>query len=236
MLEQIADDVWVVGHDLFTFGIHFPGRMTVVRLSDGGLWLHSPVPVDDALADALAALGPVEHLVAPNLFHHVHLPGVRARYPEAKLWGAPGLADKRKDLAFDGELGDEAPEAWAGDLLQINLRFMPKLGEVVFFHEASATLVVTDLFMNVHECKGLLSQLVYRLEGAYRRMGVPRLFRFLTADRALAAATAARIVALQPSTVIMAHGRIVHEQAGNQVARALSLWSPARALPSRASA
>jgi len=187
MLERIADDIWVVGHDLFTFGIHFPGRMTVIRLSDGGLWLHSPVPIDDRLADALAELGPVRHLVAPNCFHHVHLEGVRARYPEAKLWGAPGLDDKRKDLAFDATLGDEAPEAWGNELSQITLRFLPKFNEVVFFHERSATLIVTDLFMNVHACKGLLSRLVYMLEGTYRRMAVPRIFRFMVKDRAAAA-------------------------------------------------
>lgn len=232
MLEKIADDVWVVSHDLFTLGIHFPGRMTVVRLSGGGLWLHSPVPIDDALAEALAALGPVEHLVGPNLFHHVHLSGVRARYPDAKLWAAPGLELKRKTLPFDGVLGDEAPEAWKGELVQINLRFMPKVGEVVFFHDKSATLITTDLFMNVHECQGVLGKLVYWAEGCYRRFGVPRLFRLLVADREAAARAAARIVALHPSTVIMAHGRIVHEQAGNQVERALGAFSRQGRLPS----
>ena len=72
MLQAIGDDIWVVDHDFFNFGIHFPGRMTVIRLKSGGLWLHSPVPIDDELAAQLAELGPVEHLVGPNLFHHVH--------------------------------------------------------------------------------------------------------------------------------------------------------------------
>lgn len=236
MLEKIAEDVWVVGHDLFTMGIHFPGRMTVVRLSNGDLWLHSPVPVDDALAAELAKLGPVKHLVGPNLYHHVHLRGLKERYPEAKLWAAPGLEEKRKNLAFDGVLGDEAPADWSSDMQQFSLHFAPKIGEVVFFHAKSATLIVTDLFMNVHECKGLLSKFVFWTEGGYKRMGATRLIRLLTKDKAAAADFAARIIELQPSTVIMSHGRIVHEQAGNQVARALSAWSPSRALPSGASA
>lgn len=232
MLEKISDDVWVANYDLFTFGIHFPGRMTVVRLSSGGLWLHSPIPIDDALAEELAALGPVEHLVGPNLFHHVHLSGVCKRYPEAKLWAAPGLELKRKGLEFDGVLGDDPPEAWGGDISQVNLRFVPKIGEVIFFHDKSATLITTDLFMNIYECKGVMSKLVYWLEGGYKRMGVPRLFSLFMKDKAAAAAAAARIIAMHPSTVIMSHGRIVHDQAGNEVARALGVWSPARALAS----
>jgi hypothetical protein len=35
----------------------------VVRLSDGSLWVHSPVALDGELRAGLDALGPVKHIV-----------------------------------------------------------------------------------------------------------------------------------------------------------------------------
>lgn len=43
--------------------------MAVLRLSDGSLWVHSPVELDDDLAAALAELGEVKHIVSPNFEH-----------------------------------------------------------------------------------------------------------------------------------------------------------------------
>ncbi len=42
-----------------------------------------------------------------------------AAYPEARLFAAPGLASKRKDLRFDGALSDASDPAWVGDLDQV---------------------------------------------------------------------------------------------------------------------
>lgn len=226
MLKRVTHDLWTVEHDLFSMGLHFPGRMTVVRLSDGGLWLHSPVPIDDETAAELAELGPVRHIVAPNLFHHLHLGPVIERYPEAEVWGVPGLAKKRADLTFTGTLEDAAPAGWGPDLEMVPFTAMPKVNEMAFLHGPSRTLLVTDLFMNVHACRGLMSKLVYWLEGGYRRLGVPRLFKLLVKDKAAAAASAARLVAFQPERVIMAHGEIVTEDAATRAEAALQAFRP----------
>jgi len=47
----------------------FTTRMTVVRLSNGDLFLHSPIKFDEGLANKLLGLGTVRHLVSPNQFH-----------------------------------------------------------------------------------------------------------------------------------------------------------------------
>jgi len=39
------------------------GRSAVVRLSDGSLWVHSPVRLDGRYKDALATLGPVKSII-----------------------------------------------------------------------------------------------------------------------------------------------------------------------------
>jgi hypothetical protein len=50
MLEPLAKDVWVEGAPLSFFGIHLGTRMTVVRLANGDVVVHSPIRLDDALA------------------------------------------------------------------------------------------------------------------------------------------------------------------------------------------
>src|SRR5688500_18374152 len=99
MLQPQAENLWTADHELkVPGGVPFPVRMTVARLSDRSLALISPVPIDDALASELAGLGPVSHLIAPNLFHHFYLAPAKVRYPEARVLGPPGLAAKKRGM------------------------------------------------------------------------------------------------------------------------------------------
>ena len=41
----------------------------MVKLSDGTLWVHSPLQLDEGLKQALARLGEVRHIVSPNFEH-----------------------------------------------------------------------------------------------------------------------------------------------------------------------
>ena len=102
-------------------GLSLPTRMTVLRLADGGLWLHSPTRHTPALQEALAELGPVRHLVAPNTAHWVHASPWHKAVPDAKLWAAPGVADRARGRyvhlrVSGGTLGDAAPPDWDGQI------------------------------------------------------------------------------------------------------------------------
>lgn len=209
-LVPLAEELWAFEHDLYLPGrVHFRGRSCVARLDDGSLWVHSPNPLDDALAAELAALGPVRHLVAPNKLHHLHLADAMARYGDARVWVAPGLADKRDDLAAHGELralGDGAPSDWAGQIDQLVIGGAPWVNEVVFVHRRSGALLVTDLVFNVHEVEGWISPLVFRMTGAYRKLAQSRLFRSQVKDRRAFARSGEALLQLDFDKVVMAHG------------------------------
>jgi hypothetical protein len=51
----------------------FTTRMTVVRLSNGDLFLQSPIKFDEVLASELQRMGTIRHLVSPNQFHYAHI-------------------------------------------------------------------------------------------------------------------------------------------------------------------
>jgi hypothetical protein len=124
-------------------------RMTIIRLNDGNLFLHSPVKLDSELKRALNALGPVGAVVAPNRAHHLFVRDYIESYPQAMSYGAPGLPERRPDLRLDATLGDEAPREWQGVIEQQLFRGAPPLNEVVFFHPSSRTVIFTDLIFNL---------------------------------------------------------------------------------------
>ncbi|MCA9709767.1 MAG: DUF4336 domain-containing protein [Myxococcales bacterium] len=222
MLEPIAPGLWHAHHDLYIpVRVHFRGRMVVARLSDGRSWVWSPIPIDDALAEEIDALGPVAHLVAPNAFHHLHFAAAAARYPKARRWIVPALAAKRPELEHDERLGSEPPADWSADFDQHLVEGIPKLDEVVFLHRPSRTLVITDLAFNILDYRGVMAGLVFRLVGTHKRFGQSRLLRSMVRDRAAAARSAQRILSWSFDRVVMAHGEIIEQDAHARMAQVL---------------
>src|SRR5262245_8407197 len=117
-LREIAADLWVADRPLKLVVGDVGTRMTVIRLADGSLFLHSPVQLDAATRRALDALGPVRAVVAPCKVHHFFVSDYAAAYPGAELHAAPGLPEKRRDIAFAAVLDDVAPPLWRGQIEQ----------------------------------------------------------------------------------------------------------------------
>ncbi len=239
-LQAICPGVWSAEHrQKFGFGFVAPCRMTVVRLASGGLWIHSPGPMDEALAAEIGELGRVEFLVAPNLFHHLHLPTAVERFPEAEVHAAPGLEKKRPDVTFAGTLGVAPP--WGDELLPIPIEGLPTLEEVVFFHRPSGSLLVADLLFNLRRRLGPVVMTYMRLTGAYGRVAQSRIIRLAVRDRPAAAASCLRMLRCPFDRLVPCHGEIVERGAKRQVEEALfwllrDLERPPDAPPANAAA
>jgi hypothetical protein len=223
MFRELATDLWVTERPQRFFGIEMGTRMSVVRLADGGLFVHSPVHLDNDTRRALDALGPVRAVVAPNRYHHLYVGEYFTAYPEARIYAAPGLPEKRADLSFHGVLTDEAPALWAGQIDQLVFRALPVLNDALFFHRRSRTLIVTDLVFNLLHTNSLATRLVFSLDGAYGRFGPSRLWRLLTRDRATARAAVDRILSWNFDRVVLAHGDVL-ETGGHEAFRQGFAW------------
>lgn len=222
-LTPFAPGLWLAdGPIAEVAGFRYPTRMAVIGLSDGGLFLWSPVALTDALAAAVSALGPVRHIVPPNSLHHLHAGPWKQVFPEATLWAPPGLRAKRPDLAFDADLGDAPPPAWAADLDQVAVAGNAITTEVVFFHRPSGAALFTDLLQQFHP--GWFTgwrALVARLDRMTGPMAqVPNKFRLAFRDRPAARASLARIRAWPADRVLMAHGEPVEADGAAFIARA----------------
>jgi len=198
--------------------------MVVVRLADGGLWVWSPIVLDEQLARAIDDLGPVEHLVSPNKLHHIFLGEWKRRWPEAKLWAPPGLAKRKPDLPFDAELGDEAEAVWAGDIDQVVFRGSFAMEEVVFFHRRSQTAIVGDLVQRFDPASLRGWRLaIMKLDGMVGPRGsTPREWRLSFWKRGAARAARNKVLAWQPRRLIVAHGDCAESDAAAVLEQALS--------------
>ena len=226
MLRPLGEDLWVVDRDFRMGLVEFGGRMTVVRLSDGGLLLYSPVAIDDELAAQLEALGPVRHIVAPNAFHFLFCEAAAERFAGATTYGTAALARKRKELTFDVLL-DPAAEmpAGFGDTLQMKvLAGAPKIDEVILHHLPSASLIVCDLVFNLREAKGLFSRLFFRVLGVFGRLAQSPLWRYIWVEDRAASEESLRGMWTWPITrIVPTHGHIIEgDDAKSQLAAALA--------------
>jgi len=214
-LKPVAPDIWVIdGPAIRFYGMPFSTRATVIRLTSGEVWVHSPTFLTDALRAEVAALGPVAHLVAPNWIHYAYVKDWQAAFPQAVSWAAPGVAARAKShgmqVVFDHDLGPEAEAPWQGQIDQLIVEGSKIHREAVFFHAPSKTLILTDLIENFELGKmPWWMRLVVRLAGIADPDGqMPRDMRATFRGHSdLLRAAVLRMIDWGPERIILAHGR-----------------------------
>lgn len=218
-LKPVGEDIWIadgpiVRMAMYGTSIPFPTRMTVVRLTNGELWCHSPIELTEPLKAQIDALGPVRYLVSPNKIHYAHIGTWACAYPDATAWASPGVreraAQQHLEVAFDADLSDEAPVQWNNDLDQLIFRGSRFMDEVVFFHPQSRTLILADLIENFELNK--MSERVHwllKLGGCADPDGKLPLDLRMTfwGRKEEARACVKRMLTWEPAKIIIAHGR-----------------------------
>lgn len=221
-LQQLHDDVWAASAPQTMLGLHLGTRMTVVRLPSGGLWVHSPIALDDEGHEALRALGPVEHIVAPNLYHHLHVGPMAAAHTGSVVHARPRLRKKRSDLQIDADLDGSAPDAWGGALEPVHIGGT-MLDEVVFLHTPSRLLISCDLVENFTSCPHLLTRMYLKMGGIYQKPGLARPLRLVFRDRQRARAAIDHVIGLPFDGIVLSHGDLIAD-GGPDVVAATYHW------------
>lgn len=221
MLEAFAKGIWTVTRRGKFFGVETGSRMTVVELSGGGLFVSSPVALDEPLRTTIDSLGEVRAVVSPSLFHHLHVAGWRAAYPKAVFAACPGLEWKRRDLSFDIVLGDTPHPIWARDLEQVYFSARRE-NELDFFHPATGTLLVTDALLNLSTHSDWTTRLVASWMGN-TGPGEGWMEPIMVRDRRLARRQVDRMLQWPSEKIVLAHGAMV-ERDGRDVLRHAYRW------------
>ena len=191
----------------------FTTRMTIVRLANGDLFVHSPIRFNDRLATDLQALGTIRHLVSPNQFHYAHIGEWLAAFPQAIAWASPRVRERARarhiDIDFTRDLDLDPPDEWHEEIDQ-TLFPGGYFKEFIFFHKASRTLILTDTIINL-ELEKMTEpwRTATKLSGMYHPYGqiffgmrLPLLLQQRKAKAALG-----RIQSWQPERILLSHGR-----------------------------
>jgi hypothetical protein len=217
-MQAFAQNVWTVdGPYVRDFGVLFTTRMTVLKLSNGSVWVDSPVSVPFDTLKCITALGHVSYLVAATPRHVWRLEAWHTLFPEAQVWAprTTPLTLKKGHLPFTGMLGDAPNPEWADDFDQLAFQGNPLIEEVLFFHKASRTVILDDLIQIHPRVKGkLLRNALFKLEGvASPQGGVPIDIRLSFTHRNLARRSLEKLLSWDLDKLIIGHGVCIEKDA-----------------------
>ena len=208
---------------LFVAQAH-PGalRTTVVRLPDGGLWVHAPPAWSPAFADALSAVGELAHLVAVTPEQAAALGSWVERVEGVRCWAAPAVVDAT--LQAGHTMPPVTPLDARTDPWSHTVAFRTARGnaheEALFLHLPSRTLIVGNLFETRHpQATPSIVRAASRLTGQTPAIaGTPLAvqLRFFGQRRTLVALVA------EPSRVVPMRGALVDAPARTVLEAGLS--------------
>lgn len=209
MLQAFGIDIWTIeGAPIRMLTIPFETRMTVVRLKSGGLWLHSPVAPNEAMFEAVAALGEPIHLAAPSRFHTLYVQAWKDRFPKLTVWGTRGLWERKPELPIDFDLCGAEKEPWLDEIDQVLFEGERFICETVFCHKPSRTAIFTDIVQNHDpEKDGWFWRTLKSWNGIVApEGGNPKDWKFTIRDKQAAARSYQTIKGWDFDKVILCHG------------------------------
>ena len=224
LIEFVPEQIWVHEYPVHYAGCEFNARMSVVKISDTTLMLHSPCEIDAATKEAISSLGDVVCIVAPGSYHHFHIPSAQAAFPDADTYICPGVERKRPEIDFDWFLGDRPPELWQGTLDQVLVRGNKFIWEVALLHKPSKTLLLVDLIENfTDETPDVNWILKLWWKAVFHMWDNPKPapeYQMGWKDKAAARASLQKILEWDFDKIVLAHGDLIETNAKETSMRA----------------
>lgn len=200
-------------------------RMTIIRLTNGDLFIHSPCKINDSLKNDIDNIGKVKFITAPGNFHHLYVPDFQQYYPDAETFICPGLERKRPDIKSEWILGNRPDPRWQNDIDQVLVQGTRIIWEVAFFHIPSRTLILTDLLENIGDDyqhpAGLLLQFWWKV--VFKMWNNPKAapeYQMGWGNKRIVKQCLDRILAWNAERVILAHGELVENNVNEILATA----------------
>lgn len=183
--------------------------MTVIRLFDRTVMIHSAIELEAKDLEWLKGLGSVSFIVAPNVFHCSDATWMAKHFPEAVL-----LVPAKKLRDFEQQ--NLNPKNLATDYPNIDeVKFFPMQGanidETVLLHVPSKTLIFCDLVFHMHASFGWLEGLFMKWNKIGNgRFGPSRLTKLVFAsDKTKLKQSYQTLMEQDFDRVIMSHGEVL---------------------------
>jgi len=175
-IEKLSENLWRVEGALPRMSLR--RVMTVARLSDGRLVIHSAVALADEAMRELEAWGTPAFLVVPNGFHRLDAPAYKKRYPSLKVLTPKGARNKVAErVPVDGTYDDFPSDP------QVQLQPLAGVGDhegaMIVRSADGVTVVLTDVVFNMDKKSDFLGWLFTSLFGSAPGPRVSRLYKMV---------------------------------------------------------
>lgn len=201
--KQLGEDIALLQYPLRAFGIDFGRNVTLLRLRDGRVIIHSTAPFTPEDVATIGRFGRPAWMVDVTLAHDTFAQAARRAFPDLPYLAPEGFT---KTSGIETGLLLPPPPDWQDEIDAIALDGLRLVREHAFFHRSSRTLVLGDsLFQFPAETGGWPRFFVQRVMGLPRLVGISRFFRFMIRDRALFARSLQNVLELDFEQIVMAH-------------------------------
>jgi len=217
--REIAPGIVVMQYPLRAFGIDFRRCVTLLRLADGRLVIHSSAPFTAEDAAAIRRFGVPSWLVEATLMHDTFARRVRTVFPDIPYLAPDGFA---KLTGIPTRPLDPPPSDWAGEIEVLKVEGLRKINEHAFFHRASHTLVLADLLFHFPaDSRGWPRFFARHIMRLPRLSGVSAFFRLMIRDREAFAFSMKKMLKWDFEQIVVGHGEPIQNDAKRIVGQAL---------------
>ncbi len=213
----VAPEIWELAGD---WKNKLGRRMTVIRLKDHRLVLHSSIRLHPKDLDWLRSLGSPAIIIAPNSFHTSDAGWMAHRFPAAELFVPASKFTEFREKGFrPKDVNSEFPQAISSELECIPIEGT-RISEAAFLHHPTRTLILCDLAFNMADVFTGLERVLMRWNRVGGRFGPSRLTKLIFAkDRAQLLNSYRKLLTLDFDRVIVNHGDVL-ESGGHALLRA----------------
>lgn len=175
-IEKLEPNLWRVTGTVP--GMSLKRVMTLARLEDGRVVIHSAIALDEPSMAEIEHWGRPAVLLVPNAYHRLDAPAYKARYPDLLvLCPRGGRAKVEEVVAVDGDYDD-----FEGDP-SVTLQYLEGVrkaeGAMIISSPSGATLVFNDAVFNLPHGKGMAGFIFRYVTDSTGGPKVTRVFRWL---------------------------------------------------------
>ncbi|MBC3764696.1 DUF4336 domain-containing protein [Neptunicella marina] len=209
--------IWIKEYPIRYAGTKFNSRMTIVRLTNSNLMIHSPCDIDEPTKASINKLGKVEFIIAPSNFHYFYISSAQEAFPDAETLICPGVEIKIPNIKFNWFLGDQPDPRLIQDFEQVLVRGSKYMWEIAFFHKKTRTLILVDLIENfTDKTAGVSWSLKFWWKAIFHMWANPKPapeYQFGWKDKKSACGSLNRILQWDFDKIIVSHGDLIEENA-----------------------
>jgi hypothetical protein len=208
--RQFASDIALMRYPFRPFGIDFGRNVTLIRLADGRLVIHSTAPFAAADIDAIRNFGQPAWLVDATLVHDTFARQGRDAFPDIPYLAPPGF-ERMSGLPIAPLY--PPPFEWADAIVVLPIDGV-RQREHVFFHRNSRTLIVADLVFHFPpSTRGWAWFFVRYVMRLPRHRGISLFFRMLIRDRKAFERSMMTVLELDFDRMIVGHDDPIEKDA-----------------------